>query len=212
MPSAEAAGTSIGRSRWRYPRRRRSNQQAHSRTVRANPQNRPRGVARPASGRRFMRFRMDYRRRSARPRTTPPATAICRGKGISKRRSPHPVVDGHAARDCDRSVSLPRRRYSDHDGDRYGRRRARVAFALARLGLPLNATRAASPAARTTVPAAYMHMHRRAASGSAWKLSAMNAHSSETEFAADSPLEGGVTSELVSGIRRRASIWHFIPA
>jgi hypothetical protein len=100
------------------------------------------------------------------------------------------VVDGHAARDCDRSVSLPRRRYSDHDGDRYGRRRARVTFALARLWLPLDATRAASPAARTTVPAAYMHTHRRAASGSAWKLSAMNAHSSETEFAADSPLEG----------------------
>ena len=81
---------------------------------------------------------------------------------------------------------------------RYGRRRARVAFALARLWLPLNATRAASPAARTTVPAAYMHMHRRAASGSAWKLSAMNAHSSETEFAADSPLEEAVLSELVS--------------
>jgi hypothetical protein len=29
-------------------------------------------------------------------------------------------------------------------------------------------------------------------------------------FVPDSPLEGGVTSELVSGIRRRASIWHFI--
>jgi hypothetical protein len=52
MPSAEAAGTSIGRSRWRYPRRRRSNQQAHSRTLRASPQNRLRGVARqpPAGG------------------------------------------------------------------------------------------------------------------------------------------------------------------
>jgi hypothetical protein len=32
------------------------------------------------------------------------------------------------------------------------------------------------------------------------------------QFVPDSPLEGGVTSELVSGIRRRASIWHFIPA
>jgi hypothetical protein len=29
---------------------------------------------------------------------------------------------------------------------------------------------------------------------------------------ADSLLEGGVTSELVSGIRRKASFWHFIPA
>jgi hypothetical protein len=116
------------------------------------------------------------------------------------------VVDGHAARDCDRPVSSPRRRHSDHDDDRYGRRRARVAFELARLWLPLNATRAASPAARTTVPAAYMHMHRRAASGSAWKLSAMNAHSSETEFAADSPLEGdGFEPSIPRGAARRCS-------
>src|SRR6516165_3676804 len=32
------------------------------------------------------------------------------------------------------------------------------------------------------------------------------------QFVADSPLEGAVTSELVSGIRRNASFWHFIPA
>ena len=31
-------------------------------------------------------------------------------------------------------------------------------------------------------------------------------------FVADSALEGAVTSELVSGIRRNASFWHFIPA
>jgi hypothetical protein len=34
----------------------------------------------------------------------------------------------------------------------------------------------------------------------------------KVRFAPDSALEGGFTSELVSGIRRRASIWHFIPA
>ena len=31
------------------------------------------------------------------------------------------------------------------------------------------------------------------------------------EFTADSLLEGAVTSELVSEIRRKASSWHFIP-
>jgi hypothetical protein len=34
----------------------------------------------------------------------------------------------------------------------------------------------------------------------------------EVRFAIDSPVEGGVTSELVSGNQVQASFWHFIPA
>jgi hypothetical protein len=78
MPSAEAAGTRIGRSRWRYPRRRRSDQQVHSRTLRPSSQNRRRGVR--ASLQPAVRFLHE-------PRTTPPATRNFVRKGISKRRS-----------------------------------------------------------------------------------------------------------------------------
>jgi hypothetical protein len=34
-------------------------------------------------------------------------------------------------------------------------------------------------------------------------------HSLEVRFALDSPLEGGVTSELVSGIKAEGLTWHF---
>ena len=112
MPSAAAAGTSIGRSHWRYPRRRRSNQQADSRTLRVSPQNRTRGVARqpPAGSSCAFAWIIGGDLRDSQ-RTTPPATRYLLRKGDFETSVP----DGHAARDCDRSVSSPQRRHSDHD-------------------------------------------------------------------------------------------------
>jgi hypothetical protein len=77
----------------------------------------------------------------------------------------------------------------DPDGTEAGglqRSLAEAGTKIRRFCMPLSGLQSMSSVVEPTTP----RLHRGAASGSASKLSAMNAHSFRTEFAADSPLEG----------------------